>query len=146
MAMSCELNLNQREKKDSDTASWQRSRAPDGHAPVVIYRRARPATATIRGRFRLFLLGWLDKMIRAVRMGRDLRSTALGQRPCQYVACRQSSYIGSQRAKWLKDPLPRTRNWLKQPSTSVPLAFICATPRSGSRCSCSTLTRGGLAP
>src|SRR3546814_10701353 len=79
MAMSCELNLNQREKKDIDTASCHRSRAPDGHAPVVIYRRARPATATIRGRFRLFLLGWLDKMIRAVRMGRDLRSTALGQ-------------------------------------------------------------------
>src|SRR3546814_3289390 len=90
MAMSCELNLNQREKRDIDTASCHRSRAPDGHAPVVIYRRARPATATIRGRFRLFLLGWLDKMIRAVRMGRDLRSTALGQRPCQYVACRKS--------------------------------------------------------
>src|SRR3546814_9853487 len=42
--MSCELNLNQREKKDIDTASCHRSRAPDGHAPVVIYRRARPAT------------------------------------------------------------------------------------------------------
>src|SRR3546814_11833931 len=67
MAMSCELNLNQREKRDIDTASCHRSRAPDGHAPVVIYRRARPATAAIRGRFRLFLLGWLDKMIRAVR-------------------------------------------------------------------------------
>src|SRR3546814_14904361 len=41
IAMSWESNLNQREKKDIDTASCHRRRAPDGNAPVV-FLPARP--------------------------------------------------------------------------------------------------------
>src|SRR3546814_1450707 len=39
IAMSWELNLNQREKKDIDTASCHRSRPPDGGRPCRCRRR-----------------------------------------------------------------------------------------------------------
>src|SRR3546814_9144512 len=67
----CVFFFKQKTAYEMRISDWSSDVCSSDLAPVVIYRRARPATATIRGRFRLFLLGWLDKMIGAVRMGRS---------------------------------------------------------------------------
>src|SRR3546814_2300965 len=92
IAMSWELNLNQREKKDIDTASCHRSRPPDGGRPCRCRCRLPLRRQDhIWGRFRLVRGRLAGQGDQAVRVGRDLRPTALGERLCQYAACRKSS-------------------------------------------------------
>src|SRR3546814_13637613 len=77
IAMSWELNLNQRAKKDIDTASCHRSRPPDGGRTCRCPRRLpfrRPGQ--IRGSFRLVRGRLAGRGDRAVRVGRVLRELA----------------------------------------------------------------------
>src|SRR3546814_9634550 len=79
--MSWELNLNQREKKDIDTASCHRSRPPDGGRPCRCRcRLPLRRQDQIWGRFRLVRGRLAGQGDQAVRVGRDLRPTALGER------------------------------------------------------------------
>src|SRR3546814_8122380 len=91
--MSWELNLNQREKKDIDTASCHRSRPPDGGRPCRCRcRLPLRRQDQIWGRFRLVRGRLAGQGDQAVRVGRDLRPTRSEEHTSELQSLLRNSY------------------------------------------------------
>ncbi|HET6536682.1 MAG TPA: hypothetical protein VFG34_01020 [Sphingopyxis sp.] len=98
------MNFNQREKKDINTASCHPKRQRRaGHQTKCEIDATSPDSKPLLWQYFTTIARIDEKGNMLDRMGRDFRSTALGESLCQYAVSPKCSLTGSLPVKWSKD-------------------------------------------